>query len=174
MDFVQRSLRRPHAGFTLLELLAVIAIIAVLSGMVIGVGRRASERGKTARARVELAAISTALEDYKRTYGDFPRTDDEVQLLRALQGRRGPASEIPVSGRGLIEAARFMIRDDVLVDPWGRPYVYAYKAPAGGWTNPSFVLYSSGPDQSENSRLTTGGFPDPAAPGNRDNVYAGR
>ena len=49
------------SGFTLLELLAVIAIIAVLSGIVIGAGRRASESGKVARAKAELAALGAAL-----------------------------------------------------------------------------------------------------------------
>lgn len=161
-------------GFTLLELLAVIAIIAILSGIVIGVGRRASESGKIARAKAELATIGAALEAYKRSYGDYPRTDDEVQLLRALLGQRGPASDAQINGRALLEIARFKIVGDVLVDPWDRPYVFAYKVPAGGWTNPGFVLYSAGPDGSDNASLLSGGFPDVASPANADNIHANR
>jgi general secretion pathway protein G len=176
-------------GFTLLELLAVIAIIAVLSGIVIGVGRRASESGKAARAKAELATIGAALETYKRSYGDYPRTDDEARLLQALIGKRGPASDVEIDGRSLLEAVKFTIArpvspsvlvdpftdtSAVLVDPWERPYVYVYKVPAGDWKNPGFVLYSVGPDGSDNASLLSGGFPDVASPANADNIHANR
>jgi hypothetical protein len=91
-----------------------------------------------------------------------------------LLGQRGPNSEVVVSGRALLEAARFTIRDGVLIDPWDQTYVFVYKTPAAGWTNSQFVLYSNGPDQSDFSRLMSGGFPDATAPVNADNIHAGR
>lgn len=160
-----------RAAFTLLELLAVIAIIALLTGIVIGVGRRAAESGKTARAKAELAVLGAALESYQLRFGDFPRTDDETQLLRALLGQRGPASDTTIAGRALIEAARFTIAGDVLLDPWGQAYVYAYQTTVP-WNNSRYVLYSAGPDGREFSRLLTGGFPDAAGEGNADNIHA--
>jgi general secretion pathway protein G len=160
-----------RAAFTLLELLSVIAIIALLAGIVIGAGRRATESGKSARARAELAVLGAALENYKRTYGDYPRTEDEAQLLRALLGRRGPVADAVITGRTLIEADRFTIAGDVLLDPWGRTYVYAYKTTTP-WSNSSYVLYSAGPDGRENPRLLAGGFPDAAGEGNADNIHA--
>lgn len=169
-----RFTRSRLAAFTLLELLAVIALVAILSGIAIGVGRRASDRGRIARAQAELAAIGAALGAYQRTYGDYPRTNDPAQLLQALLGRRGPASEAAVNGRALLETARFAVAGDVLVDPWGRPYVYVYKMPAAGWTNSGFVLYSAGPDQSDFSRLSSGGFADATAAANADNIHANR
>ena len=162
------------SGFTLLELLAVIAIIAVLSGIVIGAGRRASESGKVARTKAELAALGAALETYTLNYGDYPRTDDEAQLLRALLGRRGPASDAAIGGRAVLETARFTITGGQLLDPWERPYAYAYKVPAGGWTNPGFVLYSAGPDGGDNAALLPGGFPEVASTANADNIHANR
>lgn len=160
-----------RAAFTLLELLSVITIIAVLSGIVIGAGRRAAESGRIARAKAELAVLGAALENYRRVHGDYPRTEDEAQLLRALLGRRGPVADTAVNGRGLIEAARFTIAGDVLLDPWGRAYVYAYKTTAP-WSNPGYVLYSAGPDGREFGRLLAGGFPDAAGAGNADNIQA--
>lgn len=163
-----------RAAFTLLELLTVLVIVGLLAGIVIGVGRRAGERGKVARARAELAVLGAALESYRLSHGDYPRTDDASQLLRALLGRRGPDSDRTISGRALIEAARFTIADGMLLDPWERPYRYAYQSPAGGWTNPGYVLYSAGPDGIEISRLLAGGFPDASAEPNKDNIHANR
>lgn len=160
-----------RAAFTLLELLSVIAIVALLAGIVIGVGRRAVESGKIARAKAELAVLGAALESYRRTHGDYPRTEEEAQLLRALLGRRGPVADAVIPGRALIEAARFTIAGDVLLDPWGQAYVYAYKTTAP-WSNPSYVLYSAGPDGRENPRLLAGGFPDAGGAGNADNIHA--
>ena len=168
-----RAPSRYRQAFTLLELLAVIALIAILAGIVIGVGRRASGAGKTARAKAELAALGAALEAFKFTFGDYPRTDDEVQLHRALLGRRGPASDAAITGRVFIETARFTIAGDVLLDPWERPYVYAYKSTAP-WNNSSYVLYSIGPDGSDSPALLAGGFPDVAPAANADNIYANR
>jgi type II secretion system protein G len=160
-----------RAGFTLLELLSVITIIALLMGIGLGAARRAAEAGRVARAKAELAVLGAALENYKRTYGDYPRTEDEAQLLRALLGRRGPSADTVIHGRAFLETARFTIAGEVLVDPWGQPYVYAYHATLP-WSNSSHVLYSTGPDRRENPRLLAGGFPDPAGDGNADNIHA--
>jgi prepilin-type N-terminal cleavage/methylation domain-containing protein len=170
-----------RAAFTLLELLAVVSIIAVLAGIVLGVGRRAAEAGKTARAKAELAALTAALESYKRDYADYPQTNDAARLLQSLIGRRGPTNAA-ITGRPLLEMARFATagsRDPfsdssaVLIDPWGQPYLYAYKTPASGWTNPGYVLHSVGPD-GRDSPLLPSGFPDPAPQATADNLYANR
>jgi len=171
MTLVPPGANPARAAFTLLELLSVITIIALLAGIVLGVGRRAAESGKTARAKAELALLGAALEDYRRTQGDFPRTGDGTQLLHALLGRRGPAADQVINGRAVIESARFSIAGEVLLDPWGQAYVYVYKTTAP-WSNPSYVLYSAGPDGRENPRLLAGGFTDTGAAENADNLQA--
>ncbi len=177
-------------AFTLLELLAVIAIIAVLTGIVIGVGRRASEAGKVARTKAELAALSAALESYKRQYGDYPRTADGTILVQSLIGRLGPTgTTLSPAGRAQMEAAKFHLAlganpdaavdpfantSAVFIDPWGQPYRYVHKTSGSSWTNPSFVLYSVGPDGADSPTLLTGGFIDVAPAANADNLYANR
>lgn len=189
------------SAFTLLELLAVITIIAILVGIVIGVGRRASEAGKTARAKAELAALGAALETYKRTYGDYPRvspdslgtdTGSGQALYAALNGQRGPqpaSANFPMRQRVLLEKSRFALAhpaaaDDAvnaLLDPWGNPYRYAYN-PGAAWRNSSFVLLSAGPDGSATLPIPADGIIDAAyeamlsdgRPLNLDNIYANR
>jgi type II secretory pathway pseudopilin PulG len=149
---------------------------------VIGVGRRAGESGRESRAKVELAVISTALESYKRQYGDYPRSNNEAELLQALVENVGPhLAPLKPQGRVLLDLELFttdyegdpltntLLR---LVDPWGQPYYYAYKPTGMTWTNPSFVIYSRGPDEAANDSLMNGGYPNKNETINLDNIYA--
>lgn len=180
---------RPRRAFTLIELLAVLAIVAILTGLVLGSGRRASDAAKIARAKGELAALAAGLESYQRQQGDYPRTDDNATLVQSLLGRLAPAgASLVPAGRMSIETARFSfaLRAQAetetdpwtnpaanVVDPWGQPYRYAYKT-ATPWTNPSFILYSIGPDGVDTAALRAGGFTDTAAAANVDNLSAHR
>lgn len=169
-------------AFTLIELLTVIAIIGILAGIVIGVGRRASESGREARAKVELSAISTALESYKRQYGDYPRTNQPEQMLQALIGKvDANLNLVSQQSRVLLDLALFTTKPEIdpltnttvrLVDPWGNAYAYVYKIPSSGWTNPSAIIYSSGPDGLDDPSLVNGGFPKVDSAANLDNIYA--
>ncbi len=170
-----------RAGFTLLELLAVVGIIAILTGLVLGVGRRTMESGKIVRAKGELAVLAAALEIYRQHYGDYPQTDDGARLLQSLIGRRGP-SNAAIGGRAFIDGAKFTTAGAldpftnsavVLVDPWDQPYVYAYKSQTP-WSNSCFVLYSIGPDGADSPTLLAGGLIDPTPAANADNLYANR
>ena len=170
----------PRAAFTLLELLVVLGIVLVLAGTIVAAASHASASGKAARTRVELAVLAGALEDYRRTYGDYPRTEDAALLLQSLLGRRDPGGAV-VTGRALVDLTRFTVggaRDPStdpsaqLVDAWAQPYRYAYKVQVP-WVNSRFVLYSIGPDGCDSPALLTGGFADAGSPLNADNLYAG-
>lgn len=183
---VTRSARRLRSdislgrGFTLLELIAVIGLIALLAGLILGGGQHAMASARSARARAELEVLSAALQAYRQEHGDYPRTNDATQLLQALIGKRGPDNE-PRASRSLVDVARFDVaagadpvadQAAMLLDPWGQPYRYAYRSQAP-WTNPLCVLWSSGPDRQSAGDLLTGGYADRNAAGNGDNLYAG-
>jgi prepilin-type N-terminal cleavage/methylation domain-containing protein len=61
-----------RAGFTLVELLIVMAIIVVLGGLMLATGGYIQNKGRYSRAEAEIAAISAALENYKADNGAYP------------------------------------------------------------------------------------------------------
>ena len=63
--------RRP-GGFTLVELLVVIVIIAILTGLTFGLGRGVMETAKLNRCRTEIAAIQLGLTRFETEYGFLP------------------------------------------------------------------------------------------------------
>ena len=58
--------------FTLVELLLVIAIIAILAGIAIPVVGGMNKKGKETKARSEINAIITAIKQYEADYGTLP------------------------------------------------------------------------------------------------------
>jgi general secretion pathway protein G len=98
-------------GFTLLELLVVMAIIGLLAGYVGPklFGQIGKSEVKVARAQIE--ALGKALGQYQIDVGRYPST---AQGLAALVSR--PDADVRWAGPYLAKA--------LPADPWGRPYIY--------------------------------------------------
>src|SRR3954470_19767740 len=106
----ETRVRRPVAGFTLLELLVVVLIIGLLAGFV--APRYFGQVGKSEVnvAKAQIDALENALDQYRLDTGHYPTTE---LGLKALGGKT--AGEPKWSGPYL--------RKDVPADPWGKPYV---------------------------------------------------
>ncbi len=126
----RRSVRR--RAFTLIEVLVVIAVIAILATLVAPnvfqhVG---TARATTARSQMEM--LGTALDAYRLDTGRYPSSAQGLDALVTL-----PATDAPSTWRGPY------LRRAVPRDPWGNPYVYVFP----GLANPSgFDLLSYGAD----------------------------
>ena len=124
----ETRVRRPVAGFTLLELLVVVLIIGLLAGFV--APRYFNQVGKSEInvAKAQIDALEKALDQYRLDTGHYPSTE---LGLAALVTR--PASEPKWGGPYL--------RKDVPLDPWGKPYIYKIPGEKG-----DFDLVSYGKD----------------------------
>lgn len=80
MNAFLRGGRTAPGAFTLIELLAVMAIILILAGLVLAIAGHATNSAAKARAQSEIQAFSTALESYKTDNGSYPRSADTDTL----------------------------------------------------------------------------------------------
>src|SRR5689334_18605969 len=72
--------RRSSQGFTLIEMITVIAIIVVLAGLVIATAGFVQNKAARTQAEGEIKMITTACESYKIDTGGYPRNDDTDKL----------------------------------------------------------------------------------------------
>lgn len=115
-----RPRRSTALGFTLVELLVVLAILTLLAGLV---GPRVLNLlggAKAKSAAVQIADFEKALELYKLDAGRFPTNEEGLEALN-----KRPANAAGWSGPYLKGSA-------IPADPWGRPYKYANPGPGGG------------------------------------------
>jgi prepilin-type N-terminal cleavage/methylation domain-containing protein len=70
-------------GFTLVELMTVVTIMAMLMTLVMGIQRYASDKSLRSRAEVEVRAMAAACENYKTDQAVYPNSD-ETKALSSL------------------------------------------------------------------------------------------
>lgn len=107
-------MRARDAGFTLIEVMVVVVILAVLAALIVPqvIGR--PDEAKAVAARHDIAAISQALKLYRLDNGRYPSAE---QGLAALV-QRPSVAPLPPNWK----AGGYLER--LPKDPWGHPYQY--------------------------------------------------
>ena len=105
------------AGFTLLELLLVIGIMAMLATVSYPIITGRMQAARIATAKTQISSISTALEMYALDTGTFP--PQQVGLTALLQ----PPVNTPTWRGPYLKGG--------LTDPWGTPYNYKFPGRTG-------------------------------------------
>jgi general secretion pathway protein G len=145
----QTGVRR--AGFTLIELIVVIAIIATLAAVVAPAVFRNVGDAKTSAAKSQIEVFALALNAYRLDNDVFPSTDQGLAALRTMP----TTGDLPRNWRGPY------LSKVVPMDPWGRPYVYVSP---GTVNQESYDLYTFGRDgkaggDGEDADITSWGGP---------------
>ncbi len=116
-------------GFTLIELMVVVIIIAALAGMVLPRLMPASDAAKRRIARHDIANIELALKLFRLHMNRYPTTEEGLAILIVP----------PAASKDWTEP----FLDRLPMDPWGHPY--RYRRP-GTRDNAPFDVWSVGPD----------------------------
>jgi prepilin-type N-terminal cleavage/methylation domain-containing protein len=82
-----RNTDKKDNAFTLIELLIVVAIIAILAAIAVPNFLEAQTRAKVARVKADMRTVATAIESYSIDYNEPPLGYFEVQLWRSPNGK---------------------------------------------------------------------------------------
>jgi len=123
-----------RSGFTLVEIMIVIAIIALLSGVVmlniapqIGMGSRAA-------AKSQIQVLSSAVTTYRMAHGRYPTQTQGLQALVIKPNTEPIPQNYPDGG--------YLDKMTLPMDPWEHPYIYLIP----GRQNENFEILSYGSD----------------------------
>jgi prepilin-type N-terminal cleavage/methylation domain-containing protein len=146
--------RRYKHGLSLVEMLIVVALIALLATMVIGVASRIDNQSKEKGVESVFALLEGALEEYKEFQGVFPAQPlkDFVNVSGHSEYLYGELYSIPSSRKILEKVSDSLIKHNVdtgsvppvpeIYDPWGTTLDYRY-VPGDNFPE----LISAGPDR---------------------------
>lgn len=133
----QRRLRR-RAGFTLLEVLVVVAILVILSTVAVVATTRYLEDARKSRAQLQCKSLQSACEAYylnSQSGNNYPQ--QLTDLLNPFGGTGGTASLLKNGQQDLI-------------DPWNNQYQYTVETMGDGSQQPRiFTIARDGTPISE-------------------------
>jgi general secretion pathway protein G len=124
-----------RAGFTLIEIMAVVLIIGLLSTIVGVQIFNQVDKGRVTATQAQISNLEAILELYRMDNAKFPTNEQGLEALVSAP-TSGPTPRNYPPG-GYIQKGR------VPEDPWGNPYQYEFP----GQNNPhTFDLWSNGAD----------------------------
>jgi general secretion pathway protein G len=138
MSNLTQSLRRPRAalrrGFTLLEILVVLAILGMLVGVLVKQVGGSFEAGQEQTVKIFVgSSIDTYLMRYRLHMGDYPSTAEGLEALVTAPAGKADKWQGPYIKDGKVP-----------VDPWNEPYGYRYP---GTKNKSGYDVFSKGKDK---------------------------
>jgi general secretion pathway protein G len=119
-------------GFTLLELMVVLLILALIASIAAPQVTKHLRKAKIETAKIQVDALGAAVDSFSIDNGRYPTTEESLKAL----------VEKP-SGLATWDGP-YIKKKESLIDPWGEPYHYRQPGTAR-----EYDVYSLGPDKKE-------------------------
>lgn len=118
-----RRIDDTDAGLTLIEMIVVLAIIALVAALIVPsvIGR--PDQARVTVAQTDLKSIGAALKMYRLDNGSYPTTEQGLAALVTKPTSGPPATNWAADG--------YLAQPPA--DPWGNPYVYRSPGEASGF-----------------------------------------
>lgn len=137
MSFTNQRLARNRSGFSLIEILIVVAIIGLLATVVIANFQGIFGGAEEDITRTKIAGFETPLLKYRIDTGSYPTTQEGLNALISAPANKGSRWKGPYLKDG-----------EQPTDAWGNPFHYRYP---GTRNTGSYDLWSLGPDGTESA-----------------------
>ena len=119
-------------GFTLLELMVVLLILALIASIAAPQVTKHLRKAKIETAKIQVDALGAAVDSFNVDNGRYPSTEESLKIL--------------VEKPGDLESwdGPYIKKKESLLDPWGEPYVYKHPG-----TGRDYDIYTLGSDKKE-------------------------
>src|ERR671915_746268 len=138
----KKSKKEKSAGFTLIELIVVVAIIGLLAGLVVPQFIKQEEKATAKAAKAQIELFGTALDTFRLDVGRYPTSQEGLHALNQKPG-------------GLERWDGPYLKKEVPLDPWSKPYVYRSPGEHGPYEIVSYGADGTPGGEGDNRDITS-------------------
>lgn len=139
---------RVRQGFTLTEMLIVLAILVMLVALVVPRFLGAAKKADVQTTATQVGLLQGALERYAVDMKDFPTTEEGLAALMGTPAAAEDSSSISTTTSSNWSGP-YLNKDALPKDAWGNEFQYVYPGERGRADLPD--LWSLGPDKEDNT-----------------------